>query len=424
MKHSKHIVEQSQQKNLKPASNRQSAADLTSIYDNVGKPNNIGYELRHDTFKDEIMISPTGRTEWRSLKDEDYARIRLKLEGLGLTGVSKELIKDAVKLKAQDYSFDSAIEWLTNEIPSWDGINRIETFTSQYFGTEDTPYTRALGLYMWTAMAGRVLEPGIKADMVPILVGEQGACKSTGIQAISPAAEFFTEISLTDRDSDQSRKMRGHLIGEIAELRGINTREVEAIKAFITRTHEEWIPKYREFSISYPRRIFLIGTTNESNFLSDDTGNRRWLPIKVREINVAEIKRDRIQLWAEARDKFLSSGILYKEVEKLSKSIYEEFMIIDPWAKIIQEWLSSNKTSEITTHSVLIDCLDFHPKNIDRRSEIRVGKALRYLGFEKKQMRLKGQTKNVYLLKALMNTVNIVDTLNHENDGDTEEVPF
>ena len=314
MTHSKHIVEQSQPKNLKPVSSRQPAADLTAIFSQVKQPKNIGLEFRLDTFKDEIMISAFDQSEWRSLKDEDYARIRLKLEGLGLTSVTKELIKDAVRLDASNNSFDSAIEWLTKEIPAWDKVNRVETFTIQYFGTEDTPYSRALGLYMWTAMAGRVLVPGIKADMVPILVGEQGAGKSTGIQAISPAPEFFTEISLTDRDADQSRKMRGHLIGEIAELKGINSREVEAIKAFITRTHEEWIPKYREFAISYPRRIFLIGTTNETNFLSDDTGNRRWLPIKVGKVSVAEIMRDCLQLWAEARDKFLASGVQFRAV--------------------------------------------------------------------------------------------------------------
>jgi predicted P-loop ATPase len=418
MTNSKHIVEQSQPKNLKPFHSRQPAADLTAIFSQIRQPKNIGLEFRLDTFKDEIMISAFDQSEWRSLKDEDYARIRLKLEGLGLTSVTKELIKDAVRLDASNNSFDSAIEWLTKEVPAWDRVNRVETFTIQYFGTEDTPYARALGLYMWTAMAGRLLKPGIKADMVPILVGEQGAGKSTGIQAISPAPEFFTEISLTDRDADQSRKMRGHLIGEIAELKGINSREVEAIKAFITRTHEEWIPKYREFAISYPRRIFLIGTTNETNFLSDDTGNRRWLPIKVSKVSVAEIMRDCHQLWAEARDKFLASGVQFRAVEELSKSIHEEFMIIDPWAKDIQDWLSFNAVSEITTHDILANCLELSPKSRDRLAEMRAGKALRYLGFIKKQKRFGKQVKNIYILENLVDTE---DTSNIENDDD---IPF
>jgi predicted P-loop ATPase len=212
--------------------------------------------------------------------------------------------------------------------------------------------------------------------------------------------------------------MRGHLIGEIAELKGINSREVEAIKAFITRTHEEWIPKYREFAISYPRRIFLIGTTNETNFLSDDTGNRRWLPIKVSKVSVAEIMRDCLQLWAEARDKFLASGVQFRAVEELSKSIHGEFMIIDPWAKDIQDWLSFNAVSEITTHDILANCLELSPKSRDRLAEMRAGKALRYLGFIKKQKRFGKQVKNIYILENLVDTE---DTSNIENDDD---IPF
>ena len=96
-------------------------------------------------------------------------------------------------------------------------------------------------------------------------------------------------------------------------------------------------------------------------------------------------------------------------------------MIVDPWANIIQEWLSLNRIKEITTHSILKECLEFSDKNIDRKSEMRAGKALRYLGFEKKQKRINGQTKNVFFLKALESTVDTVDTLNDINDDD---VPF
>ena len=414
-------VDSVQINNFKPASGKKSAADLTAIHNHVRQPTSIKIELRLDTFKEEIMVSTYGKSEWRTFTDEDYSKIRLKLESLGLSSVTKELVKDAVRLVAQDNSFDSAIEWLTNQVPAWDGVNRIETFTIKYFGTEDTPYSRALGLYMWTSLAGRVLQPGIKADMVPILVGEQGTGKSTGIQAIAPAPEFFTELSLTDRDADQSRKMRGHLVGEIAELRGINSREVEAIKAFITRTHEEWVPKYREFTTTYARRIFFIGTTNESNFLSDDTGNRRWLPINVGTVSVEEIKKNCLQLWAEARNKFLESGIEFRAVEKLSKDEHSKYMIVDPWANSIQEWLSLNRIKEITTHSILKECLEFSDRNIDRKAEMRAGKALRYLGFEKKQKRINGQTKNIYFLKALESTVDTVDTLDDAKDDD---VPF
>ena len=141
-------------------------------------------------------------------------------------------------------------------------------------------------------VGGRVLEPGIKADMVPILVGPQGCGKSSGVEALSPDPAFFTEISFAEKDDDLARKMRGRLVAEIGELRGLNTKELESIKAFVTRTHENWIPKYREFATQFPRRPVFVGTTNEDEFLADKTGNRRWLPVEVSKVDVKAIKRD------------------------------------------------------------------------------------------------------------------------------------
>lgn len=99
-----------------------------------------------------------------------------------------------VLLAADEQPFDSAITWLNGL--EWDGVPRIECFYHTHFGTADTPYTRAVSMYMWTALAGRVLEPGIKADMVPILVGPQGCGKSSGVEALSPDPAFLLKSLL------------------------------------------------------------------------------------------------------------------------------------------------------------------------------------------------------------------------------------
>lgn len=87
-------------------------------------------------------------------------------------------------LVADENPFDSAIEWLNGV--DWDGVPRVKTFFETYFDVEPSEYTSAVSLYAWTALAGRVLSPGCKADMVPVLVGEQGCGKSTGIAALCP----------------------------------------------------------------------------------------------------------------------------------------------------------------------------------------------------------------------------------------------
>ena len=210
-----------------------------------------------------------------------------------------------------------------------------------YFGAEDTPYTRAVSRYWWTAHAGRVLAPGIKADMVPVLVGAQGIRKTSGVLAMVPGPEHCVEITLDDvRDADQARLLRGRLIGEIAELRGLRTRDAESIKSFISRTHENWIPKYREFATTFARRLVFVGTTNVEEFLDDETGNRRWLPVHVTR---RRHRRDRARPHAVVgRGARNVQGGGYRVREGRSSSRCEEhaaFEVEDPWREPISRWL-------------------------------------------------------------------------------------
>lgn len=364
-----------------------------------------GMDIRFDEFRDEIMYCEPGTGQWRPFADADYSRLRIKLERQGFKAVGRELIRDAVLLVAVEQPFDSAVEWL--ERLEWDGVKRIDGFLVDYFGAEGGEYTTAVSRYLWTAFAGRVLSAGCKADMVPILVGPQGAGKSSGVAALSPAPEFFAEISFHEREEDLARKMRGRLVAEIGELRGLHTRELEHIKAFITRTHENWIPKYREFAVSFPRRLVFIGTTNQHEFLADETGNRRWLPVKVEGADVEAIGRDRLQLWAEARESFKATGIAFRQAERLGKTVHEEHTIKDPWLEIVEKWLKEpdftgecpSERALLQATDVLVEALDFKPSLIKPNDKKRMGTVLLALGYKASRStvdgkRVKGFEKN------------------------------
>jgi predicted P-loop ATPase len=365
-----------------------------------------GCRIRYDEFRDEIMIARDTTDEWRSFTDEDYTGLRMQFEQGGALGrfkpIGRELIRDAVSFVAKESRFDSAIFWL--ESLKHDGKSRIETFMRDYFGADDTPYTRAVSRYLWTALAGRVLSPGVKADMVPILVGAQGIRKSSGIAAIVPAPEQFAEISLVERDDNLARMMRGKLVGEIAELRGLHGRELEAVKAFITRTHEQWVPKYREHADAYARRTVFIGTTNEDEFLADDTGNRRWLPVKVTNGDPDSIARDRLQLWAEARDLFNAHGVKHADAQALAREAHQEHMIHDAWEHAILAWLDEcefgeavpRREGQFTMHDVLTGALKMDAKAIRRVDEQRAGRVLKGLGFGNRNTRDGLRVKKVW----------------------------
>lgn len=352
-----------------------------------------GVELRLDTFRDEIMYSRPGAGEWQPFTDADYTRLRIDLERGGFKPVGREIIRDAVLLVADDNQFDSAQEWLSGL--QWDGVERIDTFYQKYFGVADSDYARAVSAYTWTALAGRVMAPGIKADMAPILVGAQGIGKSSAVAAMAPAQEFFAEVNLGEKDDDLSRKMRGCLVAEIGELRGLHTKESEGIKSFIARTHENWVPKYREFATKFPRRLLFIGTTNETQFLADPTGNRRWLPMDVVKADRDAVAADMAQLWAEGRERFDLVGIEYHQAEKLGREVHEKHMMVDAWESVVDQWLDEpdlltgekpRTRSFLRTGDVLIDALKFDAKNVNRSHEMRAAVILGKLGFERKKV--------------------------------------
>ncbi|OCG39036.1 replication protein [Gilliamella sp. Fer2-1] len=369
-------------------------ATINNVYLAVQRPDVCQINIKFDQFRDEIMFTHVNSDQWQTFTDADYSRLRIGLEKGGFKPIGRELIRDVVLLVADENPFDSATEWLSRL--KWDGVPRIKTFLSDYFNAEPSEYTEAVSLYVWTALAGRVLQPGIKADMVPIFVGDQGCGKSTGVAAISPSPDYFCEVSFAEKDDDLARKMRGRLVGEIGELRGLHTKELESIKAFITRTHENWIPKYREFATQFPRRLVFIGTTNQDEFLSDDTGNRRFLPVKVGTANVEGIKAHRDQLWAEATQMFADSGIQFTAAEQLATSEHEQYMIKDAWQETVSRWLNEPDitTGEkpidkkyLTSSEVLRWAIGLDPKNIGRREELRISKTLQGLGYKKKVIR-------------------------------------
>ncbi|MEN3260228.1 VapE domain-containing protein [Sodalis endosymbiont of Spalangia cameroni] len=370
----------------------------------VARPDFCGVQVRFDQFRDEIMLAEEGDSQWVPITDPDFSRLRITLERRQFDPVSKELIRDAVLLVADENPFDSAIEWLNSA--NWDGLSRVKTFFETYFGVEPSEYTSAVSLYAWTALAGRVLSPGCKADMVPVLVGEQGCGKSTGIAALSPAPDFFTEISLAERDEDLSRKMRGRLVGEISELRGLNSKEIESIKAFITRTHEVWVPKYREFATQFPRRLVMFGTTNQEEFLADETGNRRWLPLRVGKVRVDDIKRDVMQLWAEGAELYRTlGGVQFRDAERLASGVHEQHMIKDAWFEIVESWLDEPdaltgerpRTREFLRASdVLQDAIGLSPRSIGKREENRISGVLKKLGYINNRPRVNGKKVRVF----------------------------
>lgn len=381
-------------------------SNFLSIYSAMQDADRIGMHIGYDDFRAEIMRVPSGSplAAMTPFEDEHYSDIRLELESFGFESTSVDNIRQAVVKLAKRNRFDSARDWLNG--CHGDGAPRCATFLRDYLGAADTEYSRAVSLYLWTALAGRVLEPGIQADMAVILVGRQGCRKSTSVAALVPRLEQFVELSLDQEDDDLARQMSGCLVGELSELRGLTTRDLESIKGFITRKHEKWIPKYKEFANTYPRRLVLVGTTNKREFLADDTGERRFLPVEVTWGRPEAIKADLELLWAEARDLFELLGVAYQRAEYLAAEVTKEYKISDSWEETIALWLATGDGIDgsgegrgeraFTTADVAIGALGYDARHINRGIEMRIGKIISGFGYELNRVRVGGIRSRVW----------------------------
>lgn len=304
----------------------------------LGNEGEIGTRFTYDAFTDQYLYA--AGDDWKQLRDEHYTHLLIKLENLGIYGVTNKKVSECLCLVCRNNEIDSAQDWLKGL--EWDGVPRVRRFFVDYFGAEDTPYTEAVGAFIWSAMAARVMVPGHQVDMIPVLVGGQGVGKSTGIAAMCPRPEFFSEFSFGEKEVEVARRMTGKLVGEISELRGLRGREGEHIKGWITRRVEDVRRMYENTVRQFPRRLCFLGTTNEEAFLSEDpSGQRRWLPVRVTRGDVERIRRDCAQLWAEGAAMFARDGVAYRDAEEMARLIHEDFVVEDIFEVPVLDYLES-----------------------------------------------------------------------------------
>jgi hypothetical protein len=380
-----------------PALKRDAKSQIIVTQDNVARafecPEFTTRKLRFDQFNAGPVWAwwneAEGAEQWQPWTDVDNARAMRTLDRRGFKSTPGiEMIRRAVLDVADVNKIDLAVSWLQGL--RWDGVDRCERFLIDYMGAEDTPYVRAVGRYMWTTLAGRALEAGIKADMAIVLVTEQGTGKTSMIEALVPHHEWFGEIDFQLDDADNARIMRGKLVCEMAELKGLKGKDASSIKKFISARYDEWTPKYQETPQRLYRRVLFIGTTNDDDFLADPTGERRWLPLRIRKADLAAIKRDRELLWAEARERFRITGIDWEDAEALARAEHEAYKDRDPLADKIAAWAESEGLGGhvpldhgFTLEQMVEQALSLDFTRMPKGDQNRFGRVLRALGYIK-----------------------------------------
>lgn len=322
------------------------------------------------------------------LQEHEITRLIVECEQQGLENVRRADLKNVLHMLAKQNSFDSAKKWL-RELPRWDGITRVERFLPDYCGSPPTLYELAVGRYIWTAMVARILEPGCKIDMVPVLVGKQGVGKSSLLRGMAPTPEHWGEASLTERDL--AAKVLGKIIVAWEEMRGIRGRvDADTVKTFITSPYIELRSRSQKGMDRHPRRFVIFGTSNRRDFLRDPTGHRRYLPFGVQWIDLRMLDDDKEQLWAEAYHMALlrqQNGkplVDYEDAERLVITEYQKYLNQGRWVDDddLLAWLKAGHDKFRTDDALKVVLGPYGM--IGRREKIDMAETLRQLGYELK----------------------------------------
>lgn len=244
---------------------------------------------------------PLNGTLWSDDRDMDVRRVfeAPKTQGGYGIKVSDRDLRAAIVVAANKNTFHPVREYLSSV--EWDGVERVETMFVDYLGAEDNSYIRDISRLLLLGAVTRIYEPGHKFDFAVIIEGLQGKGKSTFIQILGK--QWFAELDGDFHDSKQMIElMQGAWIMEIPELSGFTRADVRAVKAFISRQKDRARLAYARRAGSFPRQCVFIGSTNDSEYLKDDSGGRRFWPVYCTSeiIDFAAFSANVDQIWAEA----------------------------------------------------------------------------------------------------------------------------
>jgi putative DNA primase/helicase len=295
----------------------------------------------------------------------------------------KSDVDDAMAAVAASSRFHPIRDWLNTL--TWDGMWRLDTWAHHAFGVPQAGYEGTLCAKLLIAAVRRVRHPGCKFDNLTIFEGEQGIGKSRTLRALfSPQPEWFSDSLLASLEhKDAAQALQGVWCLEMAEIAQMIRADPETTKEFLSRQIDRYRAPYARSTIATPRQCVLVGTTNQSDYLRDPTGNRRFWPITCHHAKPDWAAANRDQIWAEAaaREAFGEPHWVEDdpETENTIQIAQSARIMDDSWQDRILEWTAPFRSVVIS--EILSDALGIPIERHDKRAQMRVASILRHAGF-------------------------------------------
>lgn len=355
-------------------------------------------DIRFNTFTQQIEI--------KQKPIQGLDRFYLTLAERGYK-VPKELAIDCLVQVANENAYDPVCEYL-NDVAAKNNPGYIDRLATTYLRPCDadtkqpTIYDEMLKRTLIAAVR-RAFEPGAKHDTACVLMGDQGAYKSSFWGCLG--GPFFSDALGDISTKDDLMVLHRSWIMEWAELDHItNRKHAGLVKSFLSQAIDIMRVPYGKAVEAFPRRGIIVGSTNKSTgFLVDETGNRRFWVIpttKTQEdqIDTAALLLERDEIWSAAVHAYRNkeSSHLPRAMERQLSDENENYLVNSPWELPIREWLLKEGLLEVSTERVLRDAIQKPTERQTRIDQMQVGDVLRTLGFSRVRSMVAGRRQWIY----------------------------
>lgn len=298
---------------------------------------------------------------------------------------------------ARQNNYHPIRDYLSRVAEQQGGGYDISNLATRFFGTDNPLYDLMLRKFLIACVA-RIFDRGCKVDTALILQGRQGQFKSGFLEALA-SPSWFSDEAGDVKNKDELIKMHRVWLIEWAELEKVFCkRDNSDIKAFLTTKNDRIREPYARAARALPRGFVIAGTTNESEFLGDPTGSRRFwvIPVRVQKIDIEAVRRDRDQLWAAAVAAYRAeeSWWLSPEHEALSENLNTDYKTIDPWESPIFDYIGDRDSIAIS--ELLNQCLKKEPGQQGVKDQTRIANILKRHGWAKTRVTVDGRRPWMY----------------------------
>ena len=371
-------VERQRQKLLRDSKGNVVANEANALQ--IAREADYFRSLHFDQFHQATRFESDGRVrDWSD--DEDTGALEY-IQREFIPKLQFHACARAVRKVARERSRDELRDFI-DSLPEWDGIARIDHWAVDALGCVDCDYSREVGANFMKSLVKRAIEPGSEVQSCLILEGPQGTGKSRALGAIG--GRYHAEIQSPIGSADFMREIsRGAWLAHLAELSQLRGGSIETVKQMLSRPEDRYVDKYEKEPRRYPRRVVFAGTTNETTYLADSTGNRRFVPLRCGVIRLDLIVANREQYFAEALARLRAGESWWELPAAVARQAEQEQQarrMNDPWEGLVEEHLRDKDST--TAGAVLSECLKKPKHEQQLRDQQRVGRVLASLGWVK-----------------------------------------